>query len=226
MIVMKKGLLALALGGLSLLGVAGNSNAAVLLPNQTLTGVGLLPTQVTPVNLGSLGLGAPIISATGTYSTTGSHSVNFTYTENVYQDGAFLDFTYQFKQNTSSGDSIKLETAQDYAGFITDIYVDTAGTGTVSPSTIDRSGSGGSLAINYSNGSVTNGATVRTILVKTNAQYFTYSPTLFLSFADGGSITVPAYSPTAVPMPSAALGGLGLLGMIAGRRIVRNRNLA
>ena len=159
----------------------------------------------------------PFVGSAGTLSGTIQAAV---YSDPLNTFGAGdLDFVYQITNSASSTDSISRVTAINFTGFSTDVGFTATGSGlgngfvngTVAPELVDRQ-SADVVGFTFNaplTDAITPGATSTVLVIETNATHFTSGN---VSVIDGSVITVPAFSPTAVPeMSSVTLLGLGLV---------------
>ena len=136
------------------------------------------------------------------------------------------DLTFIYQVHVSTGEIGRL-TGTDYTGFLTDVSQHAAHpplitTGTHPADIATRSADGSVVGFDFITAIAPEPAptdfttdTSLALLVRTNATSFT---TGTIGLIDGGGTTEPGFAPTAVPIPSAAWGGLGLLGLLAIRR--------
>jgi hypothetical protein len=88
-----------------------------------------------------------------------------------------------------------------FVGFSTDVGVDIATVG-VTPVTVDRSPSGGTIGFNFAFDTLRPGTTTQRLVIETNAREFSVGS---LNLIDGGVITVAAFAPTGQPVPPAQI---------------------
>lgn len=145
-----------------------------------------------------------------------------------------LTFVYQVSNDPTSLEYLDRLTPVGFTGFQTSVFYSTQaltnglGAGAVAPSTAVRLlPTGNSLAFRFEapggipgQGIVQNGQTTDVVVVRTNATNYMNS---LEGISDGTTVNVPSYAPAPggapVPEPASlvpfALGGLGLLGLIA-----------
>jgi hypothetical protein len=164
------------------------------------------------------------------------------YREDVYRDpapnavcpgGSCLTWLVQVTNNAGSSDIAARVTISDFAGFATDIGIETntppAGsgfsTGTVVPNNVSRDNSG-NLAWDFFSQSIAAGSTSVVLEVQTNAQAVVPGT---ISVQDGSATSDPAFGPAvpeAVWVPALGLAGGGVLGLFALRRRRAQRKIA
>lgn len=170
------------------------------------------------------------ITATDSISGT---TIVANYTENVYQDPAnnycagCLDWVVKVTNTQASNDAIERVTVSNFAGYLTDIGVDSNGApnltnnGTVTPNNVERNGSGSVLSWDFNASSPDNsiqpGQTSVLLEIETNAT--TYKPGT-ISVQDGVAGSGPAFGPLPeVPLvPALGLMGGVVIGAVAWRR--------
>lgn len=145
-----------------------------------------------------------------------------TLTSAVYQDGAFLDFYYQFTNNSTSSDPVDQITPSSFAGFTTDVGSRndasgnvglTAGgfvTGDANPATAFRLPGTGS-GVDFEQIVALPGHSTYVLVVKTNATTF---GTGTAALQDTTNVTVAALAPSPEPTTIGLL-FVGLLGIVA-----------
>ena len=151
----------------------------------------LNPGQTAPPDVLTAPTGSPLATISGTIS---PGTFTTTYTEWVFADSnntfcaGCLDFVYQF---TDNGPGINERyTGYSFAGFMVDVGYDPA-TGTMVPSTVDRSTNGDVVGFNYiGTDEITSGETTPLLIIETNAT--TYVPGL-VSAQDGSAAPARAF---------------------------------
>lgn len=155
--------------------------------------------------------------------TTTKGTTSGSMTTAVYQEaGGTLDFYYQVSNSATSATSIRAESDvnfdsfEPWTGYRIDgstlpggIFVD----GTVAPNTADNSSPAGDIGFNYDpvGARILPGEVGNVTVISTTATLYVPGNTELL---DGGSVTLNAYQPTAVPEPmSLMLLGSSLLGL-------------
>jgi len=198
-----------------------------------LVGIALIPTPASAIIIppgGSTGaLPAGTVASSGflaTNSGTLSNGLlqNVTLRTAVYVDSGtgHLDFAYQASVGTTVT-ALERLTAIDFTGFVTDVYCDTAPTGSfwdhtstiIGSTAAERTSDGSEVASEYSDGAghglVGTGDATCVVIIKTDADVYTSG--LFQGI-DGGVVQIASFSPV-VPEPSSmAIAGLGALGLI------------
>jgi len=180
----------------------------------------LNPGQTAPPDILTAPSGTALGSISGTIS-PGTFST--TYTEWVYADpnntfcSGCLDFVYQF---TDNGPGINERyTGYSFAGFLVDVGYDPS-TGTLAPSTVDRSTNGAVVGFNYiGTDEIVSGQTTPLLIIETNATLFV--PGL-VSAQDGSAGTGAGFSP-AVPTPEPATLSLFASGLLLAGGFLRRR---
>lgn len=202
---MKKFLLGLAIGALSMASLA---SATVLAP-------------------GSSGAPDPFTNAGWTLlATTGVQALSSgTFTANatswVYSDAnntfcaGCLDFVYLVTR-TGGSDPIERITAGSFAGYLVDAGVVTTSPGQT-PISVDRSANGAVIGFNYQNAAnLTDGQSTQLLVIQTNST--TFAPGL-LSVQDQLSANGVGFQPTPEPVSMSLFGGgLALVGIARLRR--------
>ena len=199
----------------------------------TLAYATILPpgTSGAPPDVFSTNVSGPYLANTGVqpYTTTnalGQHTITGTYDAEVYSDpsnvfcAGCLDFFVTVTSSSSSIDDIERITLASFSGFSTDVGYST-GTGSVAggitPSTVDRSGTGSVIGFNFTGVGPTQSTQV--LEIQTNATAFTLGT---LQVIDSSVASVAAYAPAVPEAGSISLtllgGSLVGLGAIARRR--------
>jgi hypothetical protein len=143
-----------------------------------------------------------------------------------------LDFYYQVVNDPSSSTSIAREASANYEGFMTwmgyrldggslpgGIFDD----GTVDPDVVDRDITGivnGFVFGPVPGDRVLSGLTSTVLVISTDATMYTVGNA---SIIDGGTATVAAFQPTAIPEPSTALLAFAGVGSILVSRLLRRK---
>jgi hypothetical protein len=200
--------------------------------------------SATPVLNGGTVPGAPLIPLSPAYPggpfladtmiqsfTTPSGLLSGTTREVVFTDTVTggLDFVYAISNNfpPASVDGLVRSTLANFTGFTTDVGYDPTTvpnllglTGTILPTTIDRSLGGDTIGFNFGLIGFPPGTSTFNLVIETNATMFGSG---LLSFIDGGTATVNGFAPTMTPEPASMLlygTGIFLIGGILRRRLV------
>ena len=141
------------------------------------------------------------------------------------------DLTFIYQVHVTTGE-IGRVTGSDYTSFLTDVsqfspHSPFITTGTHPADLADRSVDGSVVGFDFLTAITPDTGTTDTslsLLIRTDAKHFTSGS---IGLIDGGGATEPGFAPAGVPIPSAAWGGLALLGLLAFRRIAKfNRSVA
>ena len=200
------------------LGMASPVQASSLLPGAT----------VSPVPPGTETSTTVVATFNEDFTTTTSLHGNIQ--ETVFREtGGTLDFDYQVKLYADASDSAERLSTSSYTGFTTDVSAAATAsgfaTGTISPTSADRSSNGKVVGFNFAGGILAPGTTSLVMIVRTNAiseTTGTVSVIDSIAFSDAVNFFEPTGSP-APPTPEPAslvlLGGLSLgVGAMAFRR--------
>lgn len=133
------------------------------------------------------------------------------------------DLTFLYQVHVTAGE-IGRVTGSDYTGFITDVtqfapHSPFITTGIHPADLADRGSDGAVVGFDFLTPITPDAGTTDTslaLIIRTNATHFTSGS---IGLIDGGGATEPGFAPAGVPIPSAAWGGLGLLGLLAFGRI-------
>jgi len=139
-----------------------------------------------------------LVNFLGQTKGTGSYNVE------VYSPDSGTGFTTIVYNLSVTSGVIEHVVLNDFASFTTDV-VQTGGSG-VNASNVRNLGDG-TLSFDFDT-PLTTGQSSRTFVIRTNAPTFTAGS---ISFIDGGIDTKASFGPTAVPLPSTAATGLGLI---------------
>jgi len=230
---MSKGLLGLALSGLAFLAFPAFSSAApitgtLLPPGATITSAPSTTFAALAANNGAV----LVTNISGTFVTPGGETG--TYFEQVLREsGGTLDFAISVS-NTSSGSNtsaFKTVSTLPFDGFQTSILYDSSvsdgALGSLLPLADTRDpGSGQTVAFDFngtSGGLIAPGTGTQLLIIQTDATLLRPG---VIAVIDGGSVNLLGFAPTAIPLPSAAWGGLALLGMLFSWQYVRRSALA
>ena len=203
---------------LCLSSVAGTSFAQVALTPGSSAGAGFA-TSIDP-NATLFGLVGPLSdSFTATPPNFSGNVLSWAFhdTANPYGSSAW-SFAYGFFNDSSSNDAIMRMTVNGFGGYLTTVYTtDCCGFGSLDPTTVSRSGSGGSVSVDWAGTTgVLAGTWSQALIVYTNASIY---GTSVASFLDGGIAQADVYAPVPEPETYAMLlAGLGLMGFVARRR--------
>jgi hypothetical protein len=173
-------------------------------------------------------VGATLEASTGVMNFTVTNLATMTVTatgtveENVYLDSltGHLDFVIAAHNNIGSSDAPDRITTTDYTGFSTDVGVNAGvnlspfnilgGLGTVTPTSVDRSISGGTVGFQLLPNAFFAGTDTVNLVIETNANGWNTLGSI--NFIDGGIGSVNGFSPLATPEPASyLLMGTGML---------------
>lgn len=182
-------------------------------------GPGQSTTNLTPANPGDVPIGLPIASITGSFAGAITGNPSGSYIAQVFHNSnGFLDFVYQFS-NTGASDFVDSVTMANFAGFMTDVFVQGAGNSPVlaeshgiDPNVIKF------LFSNAVNNDVQPGQSSNLLVIATDATAFTGG---VFTLQDGDTASVRAFQPE-VPEPNSILlfgTGLSACAAILRRRI-------
>ena len=198
-------------------------SGAAFAGNLTPGGPSIVPTATTET-------GTLIASQTNAFTALGGTYGGSLYSAVFRETGGTLDFVYQVQNNAGSTDAIDRVSGGSFAKFDTSGYIDTTqslpgdlGTGTVAPSFVFESLSGG-VGYAFDNNSTFTllpGMTSDLIVLTTNAKNFKVSTE---GISGNTTVNVPTYTPAPVPESSTAVGFGALLALGLGGVAVRRRN--
>lgn len=159
-------------------------------------------TNLTPANPGDVPIGLPIASITGTFAGVITGSPSGSYTAQVFNNSnGFLDFVYQFS-NTGAADVVDSVTMANFAGFLTDVFVQGSGKPPVSAESL---GTNPNVIKFFFSNSVNNdvgpGQSSNILVIATDATSFQNG---VFTLQNGDTDSVVAFEPV-VPEPSSML---------------------
>ncbi len=168
------------------------------------------------------------MSSPFTYPTSAGANTGFVNSA-VYSDGGTLDFYYQVINNPSSSNSLVGESDANFMDFAVQVgfridgsslMVPVFSDGTVPPVIVDSSSDGSVIGFDFApptSAEIAPGATSDVFVISTDATNFNKGTA---SVFDGGTASVAAFEPTAVPESSSVvLLSLGLIGLLGLQRI-------
>jgi hypothetical protein len=187
--------------------------------------------NMTPTSFGAIPVGQVIASQTVTGSISGPYNLDISVYEQVVLDSVtgHLDFLYTLTNLSTSNTGVIRFTATDFGTgskgtqgpWSLDVGYDSTTQGRTSD-TVDRLGTGETIGWNFYSNSIAAGASSRTLVIKTTADYFAAG---FIAITNSHwNVVNLAGNPSTTPEPSTlAIAGLAGLGMLLYARTRRRR---